>query len=71
MSGMGFFEFKVDLLVRPEVLKRSSAFGAQLSSDDIINAQQVKALFLKMFEIEIGYTESFFGAMGASAASGS
>jgi hypothetical protein len=33
---MGFFEIKVDLLVRPEVLKSLSAFGAQLSSDDII-----------------------------------
>jgi len=43
---MGLFEkIKVDLLVRPEVLK-GLAFGAQLSTDDIINHQQTKALFL-------------------------
>jgi hypothetical protein len=61
MSGMGFVEkIKVDLPVRPEVLKRSAAFGAKLPLDDIINPQQVKALFLKMFEMENGYSQLWF-----------
>jgi hypothetical protein len=45
MSADGIvLKIKVDLLVRPEVMKRL-AFGTQLSIDDIINPQQTKALF--------------------------
>jgi hypothetical protein len=38
--GNGVKKLKKELPVRPEVLRRSAAFGVRLSTDDIINPQQ-------------------------------